>query len=235
MFMLPCTLCNFTFHIYLHLSCSTALCPDPADIVNATVTFTGNSVGDTAAYTCNSGFQLIGNASTTCTQVDVNSASFFPAAPVCRRECCMIMSITTKCLLPCKLYNFKHCCCSAALCPDPADIVNGTVTFTGNSVGDAATYTCNSGFELIGIASATCTQVDVNSASFFPAAPVCRREYCVIMSITTRCLCYHVHRVTAHLIYFLNTIVSLTQFCCESPAIAFGIFPLPYFVMNTFK
>ena len=49
--------------------------------------------------------------------------------------------------------------------------------FTGNSVSDTATYTCNMGFELIGNVSATCTQVDVNSAAFSPAAPECRREY----------------------------------------------------------
>ena len=66
--------------------------------------------------------------------------------------------------------------CSAALCTDPVDIVNGMVTFTGNSIGDTATYTCNSGFELIGDATTTCTQVDANSAVFQPAVPVCRRE-----------------------------------------------------------
>ena len=54
--------------------------------------------------------------------------------------------------------------------------MNGTVTFTGNSVGDTATYTCNSGFELIGTATATCTQVDANSAAFLPVPPVCRHE-----------------------------------------------------------
>ena len=62
------------------------------------------------------------------------------------------------------------------------------VTFTGNSVGDTATYTCNSGFELIGDAMATCTAaMDGNSASFQPAAPVCRREFCIN---TTRILVY---------------------------------------------
>ena len=64
-----------------------------------------------------------------------------------------------------------------ALCADPADIVNGVVIFTGNLVGDTATYTCNTGFELIGSATTTCTQVDVNTAAFSPAPPVCRREY----------------------------------------------------------
>ena len=67
--------------------------------------------------------------------------------------------------------------CSAALCPDPVDIVNGVVTFIGNSVGETATYTCNSGFELIGDPTTTCTQVDVNTAEFQPAPPICRREY----------------------------------------------------------
>ena len=75
--------------MYLHNCYSAALCPDPADIVNGTMTFTGNSVGDNATYICNSGFELIGNASVTCTQVDVNSAAFMPVVPVCRGECCM--------------------------------------------------------------------------------------------------------------------------------------------------
>ena len=65
------------------------------------------------------------------------------------------------------------------MCPDPADFVNGTVAFTGNSVGDTATYICNSGFELIGNVTATCTQVDMNSAAFLPATPVCKGEYCI--------------------------------------------------------
>ena len=182
--------------MYLHHSCSAALCPDPADILNGMVTFTGNSVGDTATYTCNSGFELIGNASAVCTQVDLNIAAFAPAAPVCRREYCVIMNRIMRCFcyhIHCVTSHLTHCLhssYSAALCPDPADIVNGMVMFTGNSVGDAATYTCNLGFELIGNAPTTCTQVDVNSATFSPASPVCQRECCVITSITTRFLCY---------------------------------------------
>ena len=67
---------------------------------------------------------------------------------------------------------------SAALCPDLVDIVNGfVVSFTGNSVGDNATYACDPGFELIGDPTTTCTQVAVDTAEFSPAPPVCRREY----------------------------------------------------------
>ena len=77
--------------------------------------------------------------------------------------------------------------CSTALCPDPADIVNGMVALTGNSVGDTATYTCNLNFELIGNASSTCTLIHMNIASFAPAAPVCRREYYVIINRIISC------------------------------------------------
>ena len=44
----------------------------------------GNSTGDIATYTCNTGFELIGNDTTTC--VSENAASFTPQAPTCRRK-----------------------------------------------------------------------------------------------------------------------------------------------------
>ena len=130
-------------------SCSEILCPDPVGIANGMVTFTGNSVGDTATYTCNSGFTLNGDAITECTEAeDSSSAEFQPAAPSC----------------------------AELLCPNPVGIANGMVTFTGNSIGATATYTCDSGFELIGGATTTCIQENMNSAAFQPA-PSCRHEY----------------------------------------------------------
>ena len=50
--------------------------------------------------------------------------------------------------------------------------MNGMRTFIGNSVGDTATYTCDPGFVLIGIATTTCTAAaDGNSAAFPPVPP----------------------------------------------------------------
>ena len=69
--------------------------------------------------------------------------------------------------------------------------MNGMVIFTGNSVGDTATYTCNLGFELIGSAFPACMQVDLNSAAFSPEAPVCRREYYVLPDILLPCTLYY--------------------------------------------
>ena len=73
--------------------------------------------------------------------------------------------------------------CSAALCPDPVDINNGMVTFTGTSVGDTATYSCDLHFDLVGDATTTCTQVDSKNTAFLPAPPVCMREFCIIITI----------------------------------------------------
>ena len=83
-------MCLFLVHQLNHLdeSFSAALCLDPDGIDNGMRTFTGNSVGDTATYTCNSGFELIGDPVTTCTAaMDGNSATF-PSVPPpeCRRE-----------------------------------------------------------------------------------------------------------------------------------------------------
>ena len=57
--------------------------------------------------------------------------------------------------------------------------MNGMVTFTGNLVGDTATYTCNMGFELIGDSTTTCTAAADGNSATFPAVPPpeCRREY----------------------------------------------------------
>ncbi len=51
------------------------------------------------------------------------------------------------------------------------------MAFSGNSVGNMATYTCVSGFELIGDSTTTCTLVDMDSSEFQPAPPSCRREF----------------------------------------------------------
>ena len=82
-----------------------------------------------------------------------------------------------------------------ALCPYPIAPYYGAVTITGNSAfsGDIATYTCDSGFELIGSAMANCTKseppppppplrakrrspISLNSAMFSPEPPSCKRK-----------------------------------------------------------
>ena len=141
-----------------------ALCSSPSSPSNGRVTSTGNSVGNTATYTCNTGFELIGYAEATCTlSMDGNSASFMPAQPICRRKFSMVHA--------CYIYRLLF----LALCTNASSPSNGEVISAGNSVGDTSTYTCNTGFELIGHAVVTCTQAsDRNSATIVPAPPVCQ-------------------------------------------------------------
>lgn len=60
-----------------------ATCADAPDISNGGVipgSMTGNSVGETAMYECDSMFEIVGSATVTCTldPVDGNTAMFFP-------------------------------------------------------------------------------------------------------------------------------------------------------------
>ena len=144
--------------------------------------FTGNSVGDTVTYTCNLGFELIGNVTTTCTQVDANSAVFQPAPPFCRREYSnRRLSVVVTFHLQLHVSIALALCYAlilfyTALCSDPVDIDFGTVMVTGNSIGDTATYSCNLGFELTERAIITCTEMEPSLAAFSPSPPSCRRE-----------------------------------------------------------
>ena len=77
------------------------------------------------------------------------------------------------------------------MCPDPPLIVNGMRTFTGNSVGDTATYTCDPGFELIGDPTTTCAAAADGNSATYPGVPppVCRREYFMNITRTVSSVC----------------------------------------------
>ena len=82
-----------TIKIILHLASSIfvsslALCPDLVDPVNGTVMMTGNSVGDTATYSCDDGFALSGVIMVTCQ--DDGQWSDPPPTCVAFRTCAII-------------------------------------------------------------------------------------------------------------------------------------------------
>ena len=62
---------------------------------------------------------------------------------------------------------------SAAQCVHPGAPANGDVLVTGLSLGDTATYTCEEGFGLVGEETATCVELDANSAAFSSESPIC--------------------------------------------------------------
>ena len=58
-----------------------------------------------------------------------------------------------------------------APCPELENPFNGVVTLTGNSPGDTATYSCNTGFELNGVENRTC----LGSGLWENSPPTCER------------------------------------------------------------
>ena len=63
----------------LHLN-STVLCPILVDTTKGIVALSGTSVGDTANFTCNPGFQLVGADTVTCE----DNGEWSEEAPECR-------------------------------------------------------------------------------------------------------------------------------------------------------
>ena len=61
---------------------SLALCPDLYDPANGMVTITGNSAWDTAIYTCDVDYELIGSMTVSCT----SDGTWSDGLPTCRRK-----------------------------------------------------------------------------------------------------------------------------------------------------
>ena len=61
----------------------------------------------------------------------------------------------------------------AAVCPTLGNPTNGVAGLSGTSVGDTATYTCDSGYELVGLPVLTCQ----DDGTWDNSPPICRREF----------------------------------------------------------
>ena len=70
------------FHFMEMIFLLVGLCPVLSDPANGMVTMTGNSVGDTATYTCDDGYELIGSMTVTC----MDDGAWSDGPPMCRRK-----------------------------------------------------------------------------------------------------------------------------------------------------
>ena len=118
-------------------------CPNLSNPSNGRVNQRGNRPGDRATYTCNSNYELVGDSTRTCQ----NNGDWSGDAPTCNP-------------IP---------------CPKLRNPVNGRVSFSaGLTVGSRATYTCNSGYSLVGESTRICRE----DRSWSGRAPVCRIIRC---------------------------------------------------------
>ncbi|CAI7994714.1 Sushi, von Willebrand factor type A, EGF and pentraxin domain-containing protein 1, partial [Geodia barretti] len=104
--------------------CELVMCPTLNDPDNGNLNLSGNSLGDTAEYTCNTGYNLMGESILTCGA----DSQWSGTPPVCE----------------------------VVMCPTLNDPDNGNLNLSGNSLGDTAEYTCNTGYNLMGESILTC-------------------------------------------------------------------------------
>ena len=78
-------------------------------------------------------------------------------------------------------YNYSI----AIQCPALSDPENGACTTTGTGVGDTATYTCNSGFEISGSDTRTCQ----SNGDWSGSAPTCEGKYSILQVLIVNSSC----------------------------------------------
>ncbi|XP_078583742.1 CUB and sushi domain-containing protein 3-like [Branchiostoma floridae x Branchiostoma japonicum] len=158
-----------------------------------------------ATYTCNSGYNLVGGPSRTC-QTDLTWSG---SSPTCAAVQCPALTAPTNggvsggntyqdvatftCdpgynlagspTLTCQAdttWSAASPTCTAGLCPTLTPPTNGAVSGS-NSLGNMATYTCNSGYNLVGGPSRTC-QTDLTWSG---SSPTCAAVQCPALTAPT--------------------------------------------------
>lgn len=123
-------------------TCTPNPCTPLTPPANGMVSRTTGSTGDVATYSCNMGYSLSGSASRTCQA----SGNWSGTAPTCQANACPTLSPPT----------------------------NGMVSPTSGTTGTVATYSCSTGYALVGTATRTCQA----SGDWSGSAPTCQGNFC---------------------------------------------------------
>ena len=81
-----------SLYLFLSLSLHAALCDILTDPESGTVSQTGTQIGDIATYQCNTGFELIGEPTRTCIEINAGTTGFNGVEPFCRRTLTRVSS-----------------------------------------------------------------------------------------------------------------------------------------------
>ena len=127
------------------------------------VVLTGTIFGSTATYSCITGFILVGEQTRTCQA----NGKWSSRAATCQRkyETSTIMTMT--------LHFLASFFLSAVSCGYLEDPQYGRVVLTGTNVGATATYSCNTGFILLGDEVRRCQA----NGKWSGRVPICQRKW----------------------------------------------------------
>ena len=153
-------LSNITIkHVHNVFLLSTVVdCNALTDPANGQVSTTETTFGETATYSCNTGYNLVGNNTRTCQATGNWSGS----APICQRM--LLLSN-----MPIKYVHNVFLLSTVVDCNALSDPANGQVSTTGTTFRETATYSCNTGYDLVGDNTRTCQATGNWSGS----APTC--------------------------------------------------------------
>jgi hypothetical protein len=156
--------------------CQRVECPSLANISHGLIFVKSLYYGQNVTYTCHYGYRLIGKSMRVC---QLNK-TWTEEEPVCERILCPVLSppvggklsvssytvggnVTFECTEDYMLEGVGNSTCLIngawssdpphcvrIVCPVPANITNGVVSFSNVTVRSELTYTCDSGYELLG-------------------------------------------------------------------------------------
>ena len=110
------------------------MCEELQNPTNGQVSMTGQSIGSTATYTCDSSYELVGDEVRRCVDGEWTGQE-----PTCIRVS-----------LPQTAYTIIILFYLPELCDELSDPTNGGVIWSTLTEGSVATYHCDNGYELIG-------------------------------------------------------------------------------------
>ncbi|XP_074650374.1 sushi, von Willebrand factor type A, EGF and pentraxin domain-containing protein 1-like [Tubulanus polymorphus] len=183
----------------VHPICNDTICGSPPQISHGSRTFAGQGEGDTARYTCNTGYKIQGAYSIKCTN------NKWPSAPSCLASSAVGCpqatpisngkitgvdyrigaAVTYSCNAGLTLVgSVKSTCqpdrtwspvpkCEETYCGQPTPIAHGSVKISGQRKDDVATFTCDTGYKLSSPFTSVCQSTQVSRTGQWSASPSC--------------------------------------------------------------
>eukprot|EP00117_Sycon_ciliatum_P009948 scpid42064/ scgid2596/ CUB and sushi domain-containing protein 3; CUB and sushi multiple domains protein 3 len=183
------------------------LCADLGAPANGSRTLEGGDVNETVTYTCDKGFVLVGEPDATCTRQG-NWTSSLPTCKVvtcedpgtpgngsrkvdrteyngtvvynCDEGFALVGQGVAVCMEDGNWTSLTPTCVGV-VCPSPGTPTDGSQDLDGLEYQDSATYSCDTGFSLVGQTTAVCTQ----HGNWSSQVPTCKGVVCKNPSMLT--------------------------------------------------
>ncbi|XP_065195313.1 sushi, von Willebrand factor type A, EGF and pentraxin domain-containing protein 1-like [Sycon ciliatum] len=188
-------------------TCVGVVCPSPGTPTDGSQDLDGLEYQDSATYSCDTGFSLVGQTTAVCTQ----HGNWSSQVPTCKGVVCpspgtptdgsqdldgleyqdsatyscdtgfSLVGQTTAVCTQHGNWSSQVPTCKGVVCPSPGTPTDGSQDLDGLEYQDSATYSCDTGFSLVGQTTAVCTQ----HGNWSSQVPTCKGVVCKNPSMLT--------------------------------------------------